>query len=538
MKITKRLALTLSVSLGALLLIGGYGIWQLNQAQARFDYVAQNTFPSLQALAKADQALSDIRVASLKAIAAPSEDLRSTARNTIADADKRFDATIADYLANDISNDADRQMLEADKAAMAQYRALRDQSIQIADHGDKDGALKNFMVTGASIAQTLVKDLADHAAFNYDLANGLVKQNQADYTRALALFAVLIAVAFIAAGGLGFQVFHIIRAGLSNIQGTMEQVSQSLDFTRRADVARQDEIGITATAFNKLLAIQQENLKSILHGAHEVAATSAQLTQAATEVSTASQAQSEAAANMAATVEQMTVSVNHIAERAKETQTLSHESGHLVQGGSAIIGQTIKDIHQISSSVASASTSIRELETYSDQVSNVIGVIGDIADQTNLLALNAAIEAARAGETGRGFAVVADEVRKLAERTTRSTQEISATIHAMVERAGHATKQMLDAEQLVETGVKRADEADAAIQKIGSTSSQSGVMISEITTAIGEQGVASNSIAVEVERTAQMSEQSSAAAQHTAGTAQHLDTLAQHQIATLSKYTL
>ncbi|TDR79713.1 methyl-accepting chemotaxis protein [Paludibacterium purpuratum] len=538
MKITKRLALTLAVSLGALLLIGGYGIWQLNQAQKRFDYIAVNTLPSLKALALATQAVSDIRVSALKAIVAPSDSLRSGARETLANADKHFDAALADYLANDISNDADRQMLEADKTAMANYQRMLDQAFQMAAQGDKDGALKYLMVTGLPMAQAIVKCLEDHAEFNYDLASDLVKKNQSDYTQALEWSMLLIAIAFVVAGFMGVQLFRLISAGLNGIQDTLEQVSQTLDFTCRARVDRQDEIGLTATAFNKLLATQQESLKSILHGARDVGTTAEQLNQAAGEVSTASHAQSEAAATMAATVEQMTVSVNHIAERAKQTHALSKESERLVQDGSSIIGQTIKDIHQISSSVSSASASIRELETYSGQVSSVIGVIGDIADQTNLLALNAAIEAARAGESGRGFAVVADEVRKLAERTTRSTQEISTTIQTMVERAAHATRQMHEAEQLVETGVKRADEADAAIQKIGATSTQSGVMIGEITTAIGEQGVASNSIAVEVERTAQMSEESSAAAQHTANTAQHLDGLAKGQIATLSKYNL
>jgi methyl-accepting chemotaxis protein len=241
---------------------------------------------------------------------------------------------------------------------------------------------------------------------------------------------------------------------------------------------------------------------------------------------------------MAATVEQMTVSVNHVGEQARQTHAGATDAGRLVDEGSTIIQKTISDIHEISSVVKVSSASIHELETYSGQVGTVINVIKEIADQTNLLALNAAIEAARAGETGRGFAVVADEVRKLAERTSKSTQEITSTIATMISRAQQANEQMKSAEQLVETGVNRADDAGHAIKRIGDNAAAATRSISEISAAIQQQGVASNNIASQVEHTAQMSEESSAAAKHTAESAAHLDQLAKSQIATLTQYKI
>ena len=108
----------------------------------------------------------------------------------------------------------------------------------------------------------------------------------------------------------------------------------------------------------------------------------------------------------------------------------------------------------------------------------------------------------------------------------------------MVTHAQQATQQMLSADELVESGVLRADNADQAIKRIGKNTANATHSINEIATAINQQGVASNNIAVQVEKTAQMAEESSAAAKNTLKSAEHLDKLAQSQMATLAQYTL
>ncbi|WP_122346911.1 methyl-accepting chemotaxis protein [Pseudomonas coronafaciens] len=301
------------------------------------------------------------------------------------------------------------------------------------------------------------------------------------------------------------------------------------------DTSSHDEL---PKAFDRMQIRLREMIQQISQAANQLVVAVQQISGASEQLSGAIQEQSTSASMMAATIEELTVSIHHVSENADEAHQLASRSGQQSQDGAQVIENTLSSMNGIAKTVQLSSAQVADLGQHSEHISSIVSVIQGIADQTNLLALNAAIEAARAGEQGRGFAVVADEVRLLAQNTGKSTKEIAGMIEKIQAGVRETVESMRTGVVEVNQGVEMAGTAGQAIIEIRDSSSKVLQVVDQISFALREQTAASQDVARNVERSAQMSEQNNMSVQELLKTSGGLKSLAISLQQEVSKFQL
>ena len=344
----------------------------------------------------------------------------------------------------------------------------------------------------------------------------------------LALLVVLVLVSY----RIGHSILQQLGGEPAEANLIMQQIANG-DLTTNVGHAPAGSLlhtlGGTAETLRRMMQEINDDANRLVENARCIAL-------AADEVARSAEEQSDATSAMAAAIEELTVSSNHISDSARETSANSTEALSLSAQGSERVDLASRAIGKIASTVSDASTRIRALEERAGQISSIANVIKDIAGQTNLLALNAAIEAARAGEQGRGFAVVADEVRKLAERTSAATTEIDQMITGIQSETGGAVAAMDAALPEVQHGVELAGSASASLNAIESGARRTLERVGEVADATQEQSAASTSIAQRVEQVANMVEETTNTIRGTASSAHELEVIAGNLKALIGRF--
>jgi len=336
---------------------------------------------------------------------------------------------------------------------------------------------------------------------------------------------------------LGYVVFKDTNTEIAQILAHAKIIGMG-DLSKRIENHGSNEISKIRAALENIRQKQTGLVGEVKDASTRMADTINTLVIAAAQVKSSVQEQTDSASAVAASVEELTVSIGQVHTHANQALGLSNQAGQSSISGRESVKQARQAMEKIGDASGNLAQSINNLGNQSDNISSIIKVIHAIADQTNLLALNAAIEAARAGEQGRGFAVVADEVRKLAEKTAQSTKSISSLISDIQNETRSAVAQVNGWADMINLGQCSSLGADQQMEAINHHTGDAERAVTEITEALKEQSSASTLIAQQVERIARMTEESQGVAHEVNHVITELQSLSNQMDTVMGKFKL
>lgn len=265
------------------------------------------------------------------------------------------------------------------------------------------------------------------------------------------------------------------------------------DLTVKAEVTA-DVLGAVADSFNLTIDSLRQIVQQVQVAAVQVNQSSTESEAFARRLSSDALSQAEELAVTVNSVQMMTASIKRVAESARESEEVARTASSTALRGGEAVERTVAGIQEIRETVAESTRKVKRLAESSQQISQIVSVISQIASRTNLLALNASIEAARAGESGKGFAIVADEVRQLADRSAKALKEIEHIVLQIQSETGSVMAAMEQGTQQVIQGTKLAEQAKRSLDDIIQVSNRIDALVRSITSDTIEQRETSKAV--------------------------------------------
>ena len=475
--------------------------------------IAQNWLPSIQGAAEISQLRLRYRVRSLEYLLPSTDAERDKIEKSLQELDQLVNDSFKKYEPL-ITSDEERNVYKAAIQAASAYRSAVGEAITLTKAGKSEEANQLRKTSWVKAANAL-RDQTD-ALVKINRTGAEAAANKAAKDVASATQAGLLSLVLGAA--IAFLMTFMISQRMASRLGETVQAARSIaggNLTSQLPSASTDEVGKLILAVGDMQDALRNAMRETTDSAGSILGAAKHLNEAVSQIDLSASIQSTAASAIAANVEELTVSINVVADNTSEAATLAQASDKQAGEGHQAIEKLINNIGDVANVVRTAAEQIGHLKGESEKISSIVAVIRDIADQTNLLALNAAIEAARAGEQGRGFAVVADEVRKLAERTSSSTGEITQMVQAIQLSTGQVVEGVDKGVLLVDSSVSYAQVAGDSIARLREMAQRVSGIVNDVNVALREQSAASTEVAQKIEDIATQAEEASAIAHET-----------------------
>ncbi|RDV05367.1 methyl-accepting chemotaxis protein [Undibacter mobilis] len=399
----------------------------------------------------------------------------------------RFEEIIAtlDQYAKDakVIVDFRRQMIEAQ---------ARQDAAQATEFDGKQLAAAKVSLATAERINALVAE-ARKAAVKTKSDRMIEAQDTADFANRISVILGVLTISILIAAAL-MGAMTIARP-LREMVKPLDEIAAGNFTVKVPNTDRKDEVGQIAASVRQMAEKVRETIAEIKASGREVTNASAEISTSTTDLSQRTEEQAASLEETSAAMEELTSTVRRNAENAQEASRSANETRDVADLGGKVVARTVE--------------AMAKIEESSQKITDIIGVIDEIARQTNLLALNAAVEAARAGEAGRGFAVVASEVRSLAQRSSQAAKDIKDLI--------------TNSSVQVKEGVDLVNQAGTSLNDIVTSIKKVAEIVTDIANASIEQATGIDQINKALTQMDEVTQQNSALVEENAATAKTLE---------------
>ncbi|WP_322995521.1 methyl-accepting chemotaxis protein [Castellaniella sp.] len=485
LKIGTRLALGFGFIIVLLIIMSGIGAWRMistESGNASLQHLQTNNALILrwarQVDVNANQALAAANLTN--------PDVLKIFRDGMAESDQRSDE-LQTTIQKNLETPAAVAQFNKALSVRETYHTGREQAFKDLDNGDYAKADTFFNQEMPKITAEYIGEIDKLSQIQGTEVRHTFTESAQTNQLGLSLLGIATLLALIFGPLFAWRVTRSVTHPLRHAIGLAESVAQR-DLSHEVHATGKDEIGQLLRALDTMEDSLRNAVSEVRSGAVSIASAASEISAGNLDLSSRTEQQASSLAQTAATMEQITATVRQNADNTQQANTLASAAAQTASNGGSLVAELVGTMGEINSK--------------SQQVADIIGVIDSIAFQTNILALNAAVEAARAGEQGRGFAVVAAEVRALAQRSAGAAKEIKDLIDSSVQATTKGNEQAAHAGDTMQEIVSSINRVTDIMGEINAANREQTTGIEEINTAITQMDDATRQNASLVEESA------------------------------------